>query len=725
MKKILITLLASLVLLCSIGLIACGGGDNSVKTYTITYDVNGGNELESTTQTVTYGEEFTLVTPTDESFIFGGWFYGDQLIESGNSWSIQKNVTLVAKWTSDPSLFTVSSTKPHMITGLVDEAKNVETIIIPETINDVTITTIADKSFKDNTSLKSVTFLSNITLLGQYIFEGCTSLISVDFSKCKAPYINAYTFQNCTALEKVILSDTFEIIYSYAFNGCNSLTEIDIPDNVQRITSYGFYSCPKLTRVGLTENSKLTEIGYQAFYKCESLVRFFLPDTVTSIKGYAFEGCKSLVYIDISDNSQLEEIANYAFYNCYSLTNFTFPKNLTSLSKSAICNCSQLTEIRDLSTEQWTLKSDFNSHTASYFVRNTYTLDSGEQKLFIDNNGYVTFDGELVGYAGNEVNLVLPTGITSIGYHAFYNRANIKSIVISNTVTEIKDQAIVEMPNLISMTVPSSVKICPSGAILGCPRFFEVFWYADSRLLNGLYNATGKNDNKNKLPPIRHFTEGEQSELVYTGDFITYSYTISVSTGGEETRNIILLYTGTDKNILIPEGITHIYDSAFRDNTYIESVVFSDTVDYIGTAAFANCTNLSSVTLSDINSYEGFGNSAFAGCTSLKSITIPDTVRVISNSCFARTGLESIDLNNVSIINKYAFENCKALEIVYCSSSLSIIKDYAFKDSSVTTIDYDGTVSDWQTKVYPSCEAYWYYNAKFDIVCNNGNAPVR
>lgn len=650
--------------------------DLTANPYTITYDVNGGNALSSNTQDVVFDEQVTLAVPTANFMVFDGWYYGEQLVQDG-AWSIAENATLVAKWSMDPAIFTVDA-EGSVITGVVAGADTLETMVIPETINGVTITKLGENAFKDFTSLKSVSIPSTITAFGLHVFEGCSSLTSIDLSNTKLTYVVNYAFKNCTSLKTVILPNTIETIYAYAFEGCSSL------------------------------------------------VTFTLPDSVVSIKGSAFYECSNLTYFDISDNSQLTELGSWTFYNCSKLTNFTLPVGLTSVGSSAFSNCEKLTEIRDLSTEQWTLKSDFLNSVSAYWVKNTYTLTSGEQKLSMDNNGFIIYDGSLIGYAGEEVNVVVPDTVNKIGKRAFYKNENIKNITIPNTVTELEDEAICYMPNLITITVPSSVKTCNTSAIHSCPRLFEVYWLADSRLYDKLWNPTGLNDNK--FPPIVHYNEGEASKLVYIGDFITYSYERMVQSGNQqnvEVRNVLLTYLGNDKNITIPDGITHIHEDAFRNNTTLESVVFSDTVDYIGRGAFAGCTSLSSVTLSNLNSYKGLGEGSFSGCTSLVSIYLPESIAAIGDSCFSGcTSLATINLENIRTINKYAFQNCKALtEVSFVHGALNQIKDYAFKGcSGLTAINYSGTTTEWKT-LKNSFEYYWNSTISLiPVVCSNGTA---
>ena len=50
------------------------------------------------TESVEYGSEITLPTPTKEGYTFAGWYNGDTLVEDG-TWSYAEDVTLNARWT--------------------------------------------------------------------------------------------------------------------------------------------------------------------------------------------------------------------------------------------------------------------------------------------------------------------------------------------------------------------------------------------------------------------------------------------------------------------------------------------------------------------------------------------------------------------------------------------------------------------------------------------------
>ena len=76
--------------------------------YVVTYNANGGG-VENATQTVVYGEEFTLAVPTKTGYIFKGWYVVDsegeatsERLESG-VWDYEGDVSVIAVWEEDPS----------------------------------------------------------------------------------------------------------------------------------------------------------------------------------------------------------------------------------------------------------------------------------------------------------------------------------------------------------------------------------------------------------------------------------------------------------------------------------------------------------------------------------------------------------------------------------------------------------------------------------------------
>lgn len=69
------------------------------------------------------------------------------------------------------------------------------------------LTSIKASTFKDLTSLESVSFPSTLTTIGNYAFMGCTSLKEVTIPETVSS-IGAWAFARCTSLERVTFEDT-------------------------------------------------------------------------------------------------------------------------------------------------------------------------------------------------------------------------------------------------------------------------------------------------------------------------------------------------------------------------------------------------------------------------------------------------------------------------------------------------------------------------------------
>ncbi len=69
------------------------------KTYTVTFNVSGGDSLASNTQTVTYGvAPATFPQPTRDGYTFDGWKLGNEILLPTTPWNHDGNVELVASW---------------------------------------------------------------------------------------------------------------------------------------------------------------------------------------------------------------------------------------------------------------------------------------------------------------------------------------------------------------------------------------------------------------------------------------------------------------------------------------------------------------------------------------------------------------------------------------------------------------------------------------------------
>ena len=96
---------------------------------------------------------------------------------------------------------------------------------------------------------------------------------------------------------------------------------------------------------------------------------------------------------------------------------------------------------------------------------------------------------------------------------------------------------------------------------------------------------------------------------------------------------------------------------------------------------------------------ERIDNSAFNICYPLQSVIIPDSTIVIKMKAFSNCpNLEKVKIGKGLIyLNYLAFYNCKNLKKINLPKSLKYIESMVFdKCINLKEIDYEGTVSEWE-----------------------------
>ena len=171
----------------------------------------------------------------------------------------------------------------------------------------------------------------------------------------------------------------------------------------------------------------------------------------------------------------------------------------------------------------------------------------------------------------------------------------------------------------------------------------------ETRLVT-VYNVTSTTDPTTILGDTSFFSKAELANgteitlgtgytFPSTGNQKVY-YTLTGNTvGGFENSTALT-------QVVIPEGVTEIADSAFASCTNLTYIKIPDTVTQVGASAFSQCSSLSSITLPD--SLERMESAVFSGCTSLSSITIPSAVTNIGSNCFSGSSVSSITFTSLT-----------------------------------------------------------------------------
>ena len=159
-------------------------------------------------------------------------------------------------------------------------------------------------------------------------------------------------------------------------------------------------------------------------------------------------------------------------------------------------------------------------------------------------------------------------------------------------------------------------------------------------------------------------------------------------------------------SVTIPDGVTSIGKNAFYHCRSLTSVTIPGSVMNILESAFMNCRGLTSVTI--YNGVISIGNNAFRNCRSLTSVTIPNSVSSIGIYAFYEcTSLTSLTiLYGVTSIGEYAFEGCTALTSVTIPSSITSIERQTFYGcTSLTSVTIPNSVTSIEFAAFKGCSA--------------------
>ena len=288
-------------------------------------------------------------------------------------------------------------------------------------------------------------------------------------------------------------------------------------------------------------------------------------------------------------------------------------------------------------------------------------------------------------YASSIKEVVIQSGITSIGSRAFWRHSALTKATIASTVTSIGDSAFYDA-GLAEVTIPSNVKTIGGYA----------FYSTDIASINIPASVTSVGnyafESCGKLKQV-HITDLK----AWCG--ITFGSATSNPTG----RSGGLILNGEElTELVIPSGVTKIGDYAFYNCSKLTSVTIPSGVKSIGSYAFYYCQSLTSVTVpsgvtsigscafyycirlasaSLPNTVTSLGSAAFNGCRMLTSVDLPTGLTLIdSNTFYGCEKLESVTIpSGVTEIGYSAFHGCKALKQVVIPSKVTKIGDYAFQ----------------------------------------------
>ena len=214
-------------------------------------------------------------------------------------------------------------------------------IIIPDTYNNLSVTSIGEYAFMYYRSLTSVTIPDSVTSIGSYAFAGCTSLKSIEIPD-SVTTIDWRAFYECENLKCVTIPASVSYIGEGVFSKCNNLICIEVAKENQNYNNI--------------DGNLYTKDGTMLiqYIVGKTATEFIIPDSVTIVGNSAFSGCSYLTSIIIPDSSTSTTSINaFAFENCHNLKSIIIPASVTYIGAEAFVGCSNLASVTFKDTAYW------------------------------------------------------------------------------------------------------------------------------------------------------------------------------------------------------------------------------------------------------------------------------------------------------------------------------------------------------------------------------------
>ena len=489
------------------------------------------------------------------------------------------------KFESSPALYAKSI-------YMLDESndfKEVTKITLPEGL-----TTINDYTFYGFRNVTSVTIPESVTAIGDYAFENCSSLTNITIPE-NVTSIGNHAFDSCSRLTNIRLSESLTTIGYNAFDNCERLlyNEYDnalylgneknqylvlvrsksmkinsclINEKTKIIMPYAFEDCISLKSITLPES--VTFLGDCSFIQCEYLEKVIMSDNITNISNNVFSGCNNLkcfeedgcAYLGSAKNQYLllmKENTNTktsliinentkfimpgAFDNCTNLESITIPESVKSIGASSL----------GFSLEKVYYQGTFKQWCN---IKNTYYLMAFAKSLYVLNEKQ---EYEEV------TEIVLPEGVTSNEYGAFYGYDNVTSITIPEGETSIGVDAFGYSSSLISIIIPASVTSIGDSAFSNCENLEKVY-----------YQGT--------LKQWCNITFGN-----YLSNPMYYAKSIYMLDENNEYKEVT--------EIILPEGMTVVNDYTFYGFENVTSITIPESMMVFNEHAIFYCDRLKNI----------------------------------------------------------------------------------------------------------------------------------
>lgn len=585
--------------------------------------------------------------------------------------------------------------------------------------------------------IESVYFAGGVTAIGNNCFARIPSLKTIDMGT-SVETIGRGTFAYCANLKEVVLGGGLTSISNDSFKDCQNLTDVTVNSNTlmswgyflsanftnanklvlgEKVTTIGEHCCDNVLLDEIKLPSGLVNIGAYAFSGQAAISSMTLPATLRSIGEGAFQNCCNLNVAELP--SGLITIGNNAFDGCSNITTLTFKNNsfvanseftsqdnistrfpylenvifpnVTKIPEFAFCgsqnlksvtfngvtvptvannsfyDCPNLTEVKYPFAES-------SISVDSWKAMNSLIPESQFQKLYVPNDK-ISNSENLTNEKVNLANLypeikeiTFGAYVTRIGNNLMSRAEKLEVANIGSNVKNIDRQAFAYCPNLTTVNYQgdeSKITI-DDEAFIGCPLIGQVSYY------NWIASFPNLENVKELTIPNNNIADYEWSGLY----------------------NIATLFPNVEKVVFGP-AVTRIHDNCLKGASNLKEVEFNEGLEYIGLNAIDDCRLLTSITIpSTVEEMDDYaivlrGQDVDVTLKTISFIRKDAAVdksfsKIFAGSYLDENGVEipshiTLNLENVTSVAAYSFQNFNGLTNVTFAPNSSIIALNAFK----------------------------------------------
>ena len=261
--------------------------------------------------------------------------------------------------------------------------------------------------------------------------------------------------------------------------------------------------------------------------------------------------------------------------------------------------------------------------------------------------------------------------VSAIETKAFQENDVITKVVIAEGVVTIGARAFKGCTKLQEITIPASATNLGTQIIFDCDFLKTVYWNVSKRDMNN--NLEVKSVEK----------------IVF---------------GGKKVASYVCSDNKYVKEVILTENVKEIESDAFANCTNLVSVSIEGNLDTIEGNAFWRCSKLENITITGVEEIEG---SVFHSCASLTSIVLPNNLVKLGNLAFYNcTNLREVYLSNqLTKIEHSTFYGCSLLNNITIPDSVEAIYPSAFEScTSLTEITIPDSVTEIYSRAFARCE---------------------